>query len=359
MAHQHKALLIHSKGGRLELGLRDTPTLSAGQVLIRNICVGLAPIDAYIQARGFFIEDRLPAVIGFDGAGEVHTLGPNVEGWKVGDKVLYQGHMTNDGATFQEYTVADAVRVAKIPSNMTFEQAASIPINLATAAIGIYAEKRDTLRPDGFDLGGAGLTPPWAAGGRGKYAGKAALVISGSSSVGQYALQLLKASGFSPLIATASKTNEEYCKAAGATHVIDHKGVPFSDLPAAVKRIIGDTSLSFIYDAWARGGSQQAAFSLVPSGGALCTAMPAEVGERAKDDAQGRRVVCPYGSVNAEHHHDFGAEMYAHLTEMLEKGELKPNNIKLLDGGFEAIPAGCDELLKGVSAVKIVARVAE
>ena len=55
----------------------------------------------------------------------------------------------------------------------------------------------------------------------------------------------------------------------------------------------------------------------------MCTALPAEVGERAKDDAQGRRVVCPYGSVNEDHHYEFGAGMYAHLTEMLEKGDLK------------------------------------
>ncbi|KZV67570.1 GroES-like protein [Peniophora sp. CONT] len=357
MSQQHKALLIHSKGGRMELGLRDTPTPGAGQVLVRNIAVALNPVDAYIQHVGLFIENRLPALAGFDGSGEVYKLGPDVDGWKVGDKVFYQGHTTNDGSTFQEYTIAAAAHMAKIPANITTEQAATIPITLATAAIGIYAEKKDALRPDKFDVGGLGLTPPWATGGRDKYVGQAALVISGSSSVGQFALQLLKASGFSPLITTASKHNEAYCKAAGATHVIDHKDVPYHELPAAVKKILGETPVSFIYDAWARGGSQQAAFSLLAPGGSMCTALYSEVGERAKEDAQGRRVLTPYGSVNEEPHHAFGTEMYAHLTEMLETGELKPNNVKLLDG-FEAIPAGCDELLQGVSGIKLVARVA-
>ncbi|KZV67571.1 GroES-like protein [Peniophora sp. CONT] len=358
MSQQHRALIIHSKGGRMELGFRATPTLGTGQVLVRNIAVALNPVDAYIQHMGTRVCSPLPAVSGCDGAGEVHQLGPGVDGWKIGDQVFYQGDATNDCTTFQEYTVVAAARMAKIPANVTPEQAATIPLALSTAALGIYAKKKDALRPDKFDLGGAGLMAPWDKGGRDKYAGKAALVISGSSSVGQFALQLLKASGFSPLITTASKHNEAYCKAAGATHVIDHKDVPYTELPAALKEILGETPVSFIYDAWARGGSQQAAFSLLAPGGSLCTALHPEVGERAKEDAQGRRVVSPYGSVNEEHHHEFGTEMYAHLTGMLETGELKPNNVKLLDGGFEAIPAGCDELLQGVSGVKLVARVA-
>ena len=74
----------------------------------------------------------------------------------------------------------------KIPANLTPEQAATIPLGLSTAALGIYPEKKDALRPDTLDLGGAGLTAPWAEGGRGKYAGQAALVVGGSSSVGQF-----------------------------------------------------------------------------------------------------------------------------------------------------------------------------
>lgn len=92
----------------------------------------------------------------------------------------------SDYSTFQEYTVVNAARMARIPPSITPEQAATIPLGLATAALGLYREKKDSLRPEGFDIGGAGLTPPWASGGTGKYAGKAALVIGGSSSVGQF-----------------------------------------------------------------------------------------------------------------------------------------------------------------------------
>jgi NADPH:quinone reductase-like Zn-dependent oxidoreductase len=91
---------------------------------------------------------------------------------------FHQGFFTNDKATFQEYTTVPAEIVAKIPENVTFDEAASIPLGLATAAVGFY----DTTP----GKGGAALTPPWEAAGAGKYKGQGTLILGGSSSVGQY-----------------------------------------------------------------------------------------------------------------------------------------------------------------------------
>ena len=62
--------------------------------------------------------------------------------------------------------------------NVSFDAASSIPIALPTAALVLYNEDPATQS--------VRLTPPWVEGGRGKYAGKSALVLGGSSSVGQY-----------------------------------------------------------------------------------------------------------------------------------------------------------------------------
>ena len=110
---------------------------------------------------------------------------------------FYQCHGVGDYSAFQEYTLAEATLIARIPPNITVEQAATIPLCLATAAVGTYKPKDSALRPRGFDRGGAGLTPPWVAGGAGKYAGQAALVISGASCVGQYGTSLMHLIGFS------------------------------------------------------------------------------------------------------------------------------------------------------------------
>jgi NADPH:quinone reductase-like Zn-dependent oxidoreductase len=100
----------------------------------------------------------------------------------------------NEQAGFQEYTTVPAEIAAKvvlwliihslpsyralqIPDNVSFDQAASIPLGICTAAISFY-------NPVGSS--GTGLTPPWEPTGEGKYKGQGILIFGGSSSVGQY-----------------------------------------------------------------------------------------------------------------------------------------------------------------------------
>ena len=63
---------------------------------------------------------------------------------------------------------------------LSFEQGSTIPLATTAAAFGLYSGKIST-----GEQRGAGLTPPWVEGGRGKYAGQPILVIGGSSAVGQ------------------------------------------------------------------------------------------------------------------------------------------------------------------------------
>lgn len=67
----------------------------------------------------------------------------------------------------------------QIPPDITFDQAATIPLALATSAVALYHDPEDAVN------GTCGLTPPWEEGGRGKYAGQPAVVFAGASSVGQ------------------------------------------------------------------------------------------------------------------------------------------------------------------------------
>ncbi|KAL5525547.1 hypothetical protein ACEPAG_6883 [Sanghuangporus baumii] len=89
---------------------------------------------------------------------------------------------------------------AKLPSNVSFDEVASVPLCLATAAVG-------------------------------------------SSSVGQYVVQLAKLSGFSTIVMTAPLHNTDLLKSLGAWHVIDRN----ADGPAAAKKILGDIPTEFIY----------------------------------------------------------------------------------------------------------------
>lgn len=102
-----------------------------------------------------------------------------------------------DGKTWQEYALAAASVTAKvcrvvhyvihrthkalpqIPSNISFEEAATIPLCLSTAVVGLYGQLRQ-------NHGGAGLVRPWEQGGRNKYHNEAIIVIGGSTCVGQF-----------------------------------------------------------------------------------------------------------------------------------------------------------------------------
>ncbi|ETW83489.1 quinone oxidoreductase 19 [Heterobasidion irregulare TC 32-1] len=239
-----------------------------GQVLVKIHSSALNPADNYIQSLGIFVEE-----------------------WPF------------------------------ILPNVSFERASTLPLGLATASIGLYAEK--------ICRGSAGLYPPWEESGRGKYKGQPILVIGGASSVGQFSAYIIgKLSGFSLIITTCSTHSAAYCVAAGATHPIDYYTTPYSELSSVVRVIVGPST--FVSDI------------LAPRGSIVMVATPAVAkdGEEAKD---GKRAV------------NFGAALYGKLTALLEEEAIKPNNMDVLPDGLAGIPDGLKRLLGGVSGVKLVA----
>ncbi|TFY82415.1 hypothetical protein EWM64_g1603 [Hericium alpestre] len=337
-----KALLIPSKGAKFEVGTRTIPKPGPGQVLVRLYAAALNPVDNYIQQFGVFVESY-PAVAGSDGAGTVEELGEGATGVAKGDKVFFQGLWVSDRGTFQQYALADA-----IPTKYSFDDVATIPLGFATAAIGLYAKRAAR--------GGAELATPWSAAGRDKYKGQPAVVIGGSSSVGQFALQLLKLSGFGPIITTASASNAEYAKAAGATDVIDYHTTPYAELPAAVAKITS-TPVPVIYDAISSPESQQASWKILAPKGSLVVTLQPAVGKPGEEAEDGKRLVQVFGSSNHPENREIGNDIYAHLTGLLETGAVKPNKVEILPDGLAGIPAGVARLeQKGVSGVKLVAR---
>lgn len=154
------------------------------------------------------------------------AIGEGVARFAVGDRVMHQGFFNRRMATFQQYTTVPQDLAAKIPPNLSFDEAATIPLTMATAALGLYNKR---IEP----YGGCGLYPPWEEGGRGKYARQPLFVTGGSSSLGQHVIQFAKLSGFSPIITTASPRHIAHLQALGATHVIDRTHHPPRFLPSS------------------------------------------------------------------------------------------------------------------------------
>lgn len=248
--------------------------------------------------------------------------------------------------TFKQYLAMPAAFVAKVPSNLSLEEAATIPLTMATAGMGLYDKKQKPM-------GGLGLTPPWVEGGRGKYAGEPIIIMSGASGVGQQAIQFAKMSGFSPIITTASLSNEAYLKTLGATHVLS-RTLPPAELDAAVRGIT-EQPVRHGYDAFGLAETQNVLYDLVAPGGDLVVSRNIYVTE-ARLRSGGKYVARVFADVQCPPQQEVGRSLYAHLTEMLAAGDIKPNRFEVLPDGLASVPEGMQKLKAGLSGLKLIVR---
>jgi len=346
MPAQQKALVLPEKQGNWIVGTSEVPIPGPGQLLVKIEVAALNPADWKIQVRGYFI-DNYPAIVGSDAAGTVVQVGEGVQGFVPGDKVFFEGSWVNAEATFQEYALANADVTAKIPGNISVEEAATIPLGLATAALGLF---------DQYSPGSAQLFPPWEDGGRGRYAGKPIVIFGGATSSGQFAIQLAKLSGFSPIIATASPHNTDLLKGLGATHVLD-RYLPAETLVAEVAKITGGSPVEVVYDGVSLPETQNPAFDVLAPGGQLVLVLREAVDATKKSAAPDKKIVNVFGNVNLPDRRKTGQSLYAKLTGLVEEGVLKPNRVEVLPDGLAAIPKGLKRLENDeISALKLVVR---
>jgi NADPH:quinone reductase-like Zn-dependent oxidoreductase len=86
-APQNQAAWLDAAGTPLRVGGAPMPTAGAGKIVIKNAAVAIDPLDRHMQDVDVFVQ-QWPAIFGCDVAGEVHEVGPNVERFKKGDRVI-------------------------------------------------------------------------------------------------------------------------------------------------------------------------------------------------------------------------------------------------------------------------------
>ncbi|KAH7903313.1 hypothetical protein BJ138DRAFT_1168313 [Hygrophoropsis aurantiaca] len=254
---------------------------------------------------------------------------------------FHEASLDNRKSAFQEYVIATAALVSKIPPNITFEQAGAVSLCLATATIPLYSKQ-----PIGL-----GFQAPWD-GGRGTYEGQPIFVIGGASSVGQYVIQFARLSGFSPILTTASSHNHSLLKSLGATHVLD-RNLTFSDISEEISKII-DAPLKVIYDAVMTPATSQGGYDILSAGGHIVTALGAAIKTQEGDD---KNIVGVFGDFHAPQNFALGTVIVSHLTKLLADGDIVPNAVEVVTGGFNGVVNGIDRLRKReVSAKKLIIR---
>ncbi|KAI6098329.1 chaperonin 10-like protein [Pisolithus croceorrhizus] len=334
-----KALFLESKKGRFVERQREIPAPGAGQLLVKIYATALNNIDWKIQQSGAHV-DVYPAILGSDIAGEVVEVGHEDTGFTKGQRVFACGNRVNDQAGFQQYTLTTSVFTAGIPANLTYDQAATLPLTLNTAAVGLYS-----------NTFGAGLVPPWTEFGKDKYSGKPILVSGASSSVGSYVIQLARCSGFSPIIAIASETHEGNLKSLGATHVVNRR--LSSEEQKKVIASITTAPIDIAYDAVAFPETQRVAFdALAPNGTLVVTVQPAV----EEDQGKGRKVVVTRGTPHAPPNKALCQGLWGVLRQWLADEIIKPGPFEVLPNGLHGIPEGLRRMREdGAGGVKLVA----
>ncbi|KNZ77519.1 Zinc-type alcohol dehydrogenase-like protein C2E1P3.01 [Termitomyces sp. J132] len=324
MAPTQKGLFLDAKFAPFTLKEHSIPKPGPSQLLVRIEATALNPVDWKIQKYGIFIEDY-PALIGTDIAGVVEEVGEGTSGFAKGDRVI---------STIYSHELTDNCEGMSMP----LSRDATIPVAAAAAVAGSYLPQPH----------GAGLTTPFDASGRGKYAGKPVLILGGATSVGQFVIQFAKLSGFSEIIATASVKHEIFLKSLGATHVLD-RNLSTAELDAEIRKLTSKP-IEFVYDAVSLPGTQTMGYSILANGGTLILVLPSQV-----KAVEGKNVYTCLGIWTFPFTKDLGEHFYASLTELLETGEIKPNRVEVVPGGLAGIAGSLKRLeLNQVSGVKLV-----
>ncbi|WP_313644794.1 zinc-binding alcohol dehydrogenase family protein [Stenotrophomonas sp.] len=181
----------------------DAPAAPQGQDLLVQVqAVSVNPVDTKLRSARAG-EENPPRVLGFDAAGVVIAVGPEVTAFEVGDEVYYAGDVTRPGCNAQQQLVDERL-VGRKPTTLDFAEAAALPLTTLTAWELLFQRM------------------PYQLDGR-RNTGKVLLIIGGAGGVGSMAIQLGRHAGFT-VVATASRSeSQQWCQQLGATHVIDHR----------------------------------------------------------------------------------------------------------------------------------------
>ena len=208
-----KALVLKQHGGLENLTVIDdypVPQAIDGHVVIRVRASSFNYHDVFTVKGMPGIKVPLPVIIGLDIAGEIAEVGPGVSGWKTGDRVLVNplnrkkglmGEMLDGGMA--EYCLVGADQLIAMPSGVTFEEAASLPVAYGTAHRMLVTHQ--TVK-----------------------AGERVLVLGASGGVGTGCVILAKLLGAEVIACASSAEKLDRLKALGADEVVNYRDTDWS-----------------------------------------------------------------------------------------------------------------------------------
>lgn len=192
--------------GTFMLSDRPTPDVLPDDICVRVHAVSVNPID--VKVRMATPADGVDRTLGWDAAGVIESVGTAVSDRKPGDKVYYAGSISRPG-TNSELHCVDGRLVGRMPSSLSFADAAALPLTTLTAWEALFEHLCIGATP-------FGLTNLLQR-------SRTLLIIGGAGGVGSIAIQLARHVPDLKIIATASRdATRQWCEKLGAHEVINH-----------------------------------------------------------------------------------------------------------------------------------------
>ena len=274
-----KAIRLLEYGGQFVFNEVPTPGIARDEILVKIKCTAVNHLDL-VKASGAarqILPIDLPWIPGHEFSGVVEQVGSDVAAWAPGDAVF---GANGTGGAYAEYLSVKPALIARKPSNLSFEEAASVPVAAQTAWQGIFThghlEKGQTI-----------------------------LIHAGAGAVGAYAVQLASHVGAS-VIATASGDNEDYLKSIGASRILDYRQTQFETVLQEKVDVVFDL---------VGGDTQKRSFLVLKEGGYLVSAtQPVSQEETAMHRVSGEMMrLSPSGDV------------LGRIAQLLAEGTIRPD----------------------------------
>ncbi|MRS22608.1 NADP-dependent oxidoreductase [Bacillus sp. RIT694] len=229
-----KAMII-DKYGKVPMRMAEVPTpeINEYEVLAEIHAASINPIDFKIRDGKvkMLLKYEMPLILGNDFSGVIVKVGSKVTRFKTGD-AIYARPRKNKIGTFAEYIAIHEDDIALKPKNLSFEEAASIPLVSLTS----YQALHDIMQLK---------------------KGQKILIHAGSGGVGTFAIQLAKIMG-ATVTTTASEAGADLVKSLGADKIINYKTEKFEEILKdydAVFDTIGGTTLEKSFNIIKSGGN--------------------------------------------------------------------------------------------------------
>jgi NADPH:quinone reductase-like Zn-dependent oxidoreductase len=274
-----KAIRVLEYGGQLVFNDVPTPAIARDEILVKIKSTAVNHLDL-VKASGTarqILPIDLPWIPGHEFSGVVEQIGSDVAAYAPGDAVFAANET---GGAYAEYLAVKPAAIARKPSNLSFEEAASVPVASQTAWQGLFThghlEKGQTI-----------------------------LIHAGAGAVGSYAVQLAAHAG-AIVIATATGDDEAYVKSIGASRVIDYREEQF-------EKVLRE-KVDMVFDL-VGGDTQKRSFLVLKEGGRLVSAIqPVSQEEAAMHHVSGEMMrLAPSGDVLGK------------IGRLLEEGTIRPD----------------------------------